>query len=76
MARAGRRLRGWLLRLVMNRAVAIAFGLVLMAPAAVLLLKDYSWESGVTDGLGLIIGATGIALLAAGLGGKRPDWIE
>jgi hypothetical protein len=30
----------------------------------------------VTDGFGLVIGATGVAFLLAGIGGRRPDWIE
>ena len=71
-----KRLRGSLLRLALNRPVAITLGLFLLVPALVLLASDFSWETGVTDGLGLIVGATGAAFLLAGLGGRRPDWID
>jgi hypothetical protein len=76
MGRPGKRLRGWLLRLVLNRPVAIVLGLILLAPAAWLLFQDLPWETAATEGLGLIFGATGAALLLAGLGGRRPDWSE
>ena len=71
-----KRLRGSLLRFVLRRPAAIALGLVLIAPAAWLLVQDLPWESAATDGIGLILGATGVAFLLAGLGGRRPDWIE
>jgi hypothetical protein len=71
-----KRLRGSLLRFVLKRPAAIALGLVLMAPAAWLLLQDLPWESPATDGMGLILGATGAAFLLAGLGGRKPDWID
>ena len=71
-----KRARGWLLRLVLKRPVAIVLGLVLVAPSAWILLQDLSWETAVTDGLGMVIGATGVAFLLAGIGGRRPDWIE
>ena len=32
-------------------------------------LGDYRWESWITDGLSLILGGTGAALLLVGLGG-------
>jgi hypothetical protein len=76
MAREGRRLRGRLLRLLRNRPISVALGLLLAAPALWLLFEEYSWESPVTDGVGLILGATGAALVFAGIGGRRPDWIE
>jgi hypothetical protein len=76
MGRVGRRLRGWFIRLVLNRTVSIVLGLMLLVPAAWLFFGDYRWESPLTDGLQLILGATGAALLFAGLGGRRPDWIE
>jgi hypothetical protein len=49
-------------------------GLILLTPAAWLLAADLSWENAVTDGLGLIFGATGVAFVLAGIGGRRPDW--
>jgi hypothetical protein len=72
----GKRARGWILRLVLKRPVAIVLGLALVAPSAWLLMQDLPWETPVTDGLGLIFGATGVAFLAAGIGGRRPDWID
>ena len=71
-----KRARGWLLRLVLERPVAIALGLVLAAPSVWLLIQDFPWETPATDGIGLIVGATGVAFLAAGIGGRRPDWID
>jgi hypothetical protein len=72
----GKRARGWLLRLVLKRPVAIALGLAFVTPSVWLLLQDLPWETPVTDGFGLVIGATGLAFLLAGIGGRRPDWIE
>lgn len=69
-----KRFRGALLRLVLKRPVAIALGLALLLPAAWLMMQDLPWESAATDGLGLIVGATGAALVLAGIGGRRPDW--
>jgi hypothetical protein len=69
-----KRLRGGLLRLALNRTVAVGLGLSLLIPAVWLLVQDFPWETSVTDGLGLIIGATGAAFLFAGVGGRRPDW--
>ena len=71
-----KRLRGSVLRFVLKRPAAIALGLILIAPAAWLLVQDLPWESPATDGMGLILGATGIAFLLAGIGGRRPDWID
>ncbi len=76
MAHEGRRLRGWLIRLALNRPVSIVLGLALLAPAVWLWAADYRWENALTDGLGLVLGATGAALIAAGFGGRRPDWID
>ena len=76
MTRQGRRLRGWFIRLALHRTLSIVQGLALLAPAAWLFVHDYRWESPVTDGLQLVLGATGAALLLAGIGGRRPDWVE
>lgn len=70
------RIRGWLLRAVLRRTTAVALGAALLAPAVLLWWHDYAWESWLTDGLTLVVGATGAALLLAGLGGRRPDWVE
>lgn len=71
-----KRLRGSLLRLVLKRPAAITIGVVLMAPSLWLLLQELPWETAATDGLGLVLGATGAAFLLTGIGGRRPDWIE
>jgi hypothetical protein len=75
-SRPGRRLRGRVMRLVLNRTASIVTGLLLLIPAVWLFAGDYPWETPATDGLQLVLGATGAALLFAGLGGRRPDWIE
>lgn len=71
-----KRLRGWLLRLVLKRTAAVMVGGFLLAPAVWLLVADLSWENGATDGFGLVLGASGAALILAGLGGRRGDWVE
>jgi hypothetical protein len=71
-----RRLRGWLLRLVLNRPLAVSLGAALATPAAIVLSRDFRWESAITDGMALVMFATGVALMWAGLTGRRPDWIE
>jgi len=70
-----RRVRGMLLRLVRRRALAIALGLALVVPAAWIEFTgrvDAWWA----QGLALIAGATGVAILWTGLVGSRPDWID
>jgi hypothetical protein len=71
-----KRVRGSILRLALKRPAAIAIGIILLAPSVWLLMEDRRWESPATDGIGLILGATGAAFLAVGSGGRRPDWIE
>jgi hypothetical protein len=71
-----KRLRGSLLRFLLNRPAAISLGVLMTAPALWLLIQDLPWESPITDGLGLVVGATGVAFLLVGIGGRRPDWIE
>jgi hypothetical protein len=70
-----RRARGAILRIVRRRPLALAVGAALAAPAAWLQLRGGSgmWW---LDGLGLLLGATGAALLWTGLTGPRPDWVE
>jgi hypothetical protein len=71
-----KRLRGSLLRSALKRPAAITLGLLLVSPSAWLLAQDLPWETPATDGLGLVLGATGVAFLLAGIGGRRPDWID
>lgn len=60
----------------MRRPVALGVGAVLLAPALLLMIGDYAWESWVSDGLALVLGGTGAALVLVGIGGRRPDWID
>jgi hypothetical protein len=71
-----RRLRGLLLRLTLNRVLSVTLGTMLALPGAWLLFNDYSWETGATDGIALLVLATGIALLWVGISGRKPDWYE
>ncbi|MEO8260471.1 MAG: hypothetical protein ABI868_24210 [Acidobacteriota bacterium] len=70
-----RRVRGALLRLVRRRLLVSLVGAALLALAVWL-------ESGRVDaaawveGVGLIAGATGAALLWTGVAGLRPDWTD
>jgi hypothetical protein len=74
--RGARRVRGLLIRLVLNRPVAVAAGAIIATPGVLLLMGDYRWESGVTDGVALLTLATGVALAWAGLSGRQPDWVD
>ena len=75
MTRFERRARGVLLRLVRNRALAVAAGVALVAPAVWVefFSRNEAWW---IDGLALVAGATGIALCWTGLTGGRPDWVD
>jgi hypothetical protein len=72
---AVRRARGVILRIVRRRPLSIALGTVLAAPAVWLECGGGSaaWW---LDGLGLLLGATGAALVWTGLTGPRPDWVD
>ncbi len=70
-----RRTRGVVLRAALRRRTALMLGILLAAPAAWLEFfsrLDVWW----VDGLSLVLGATGCALIWAGLTGARPDWID
>ena len=71
-----RRVRGALLRLVLDRLRAAIVGSLLTAAFVTQLAVEFTWESWLSDGLGLLLGATGVALLFAAAGGRRPDWID
>jgi MFS superfamily sulfate permease-like transporter len=73
MARRSRRLRGAILRLVLRRWPAIVVGSLLLAPAIAMPWTQPRWPRPV-EALAWIAGATGIALILAGLGGRQPDW--
>ncbi len=71
-----RRVRGALLRLAYNRPAAFVAGLACAGGAVWLAVIDAAWESWASDGLGLVAGATGAALVLIALGGRRADWVE
>jgi len=70
-----RRVRGALLRLVRRRALSTALGFALAAPAA---WVQFSGRLGAwwVEGLSLVAGATGLALIWTGIAGPGPDWID
>jgi hypothetical protein len=70
-----RRVRGTILRLVRRRPLAILVGLALALPAGWIEFsgRDSTWW---VDGLALVVGATGLAILWTGLTGASPDWVD
>ena len=70
-----RRVRGAVLRLVRRRTLSAVLGFALAAPAA---WVQFSGRFGVwwVEGLSLVAGATGLALIWAGIAGLGPDWID
>jgi hypothetical protein len=70
-----RRVRGFLLRIVRRRRLAIVVGLALALPAA---WVEFSGRYGAwwVEGLALVIGATGLAIFWTGLTGASPDWVD
>lgn len=70
-----KRARGVLLRLIRRRWPAVAAGAALAAPAAWLQLSG-RYDAWWAEGLSLVAGATGAALLWTGIVGLRPDWID
>jgi protein-S-isoprenylcysteine O-methyltransferase Ste14 len=71
-----RRARGLLLRVAFARRAAVGAGIVLLGVFGAFRLFEFSWESWVSDGAALVLGASGAALLLAALTGRRPDWID
>jgi hypothetical protein len=61
--------------LVRRRRLSAAFGLALAVPAAWVEFSggNFAWWA---QGLALVAGATGMALLWTGLVGLGPDWID
>jgi hypothetical protein len=70
-----RRARGALLRLVRRRPLAILVGIALAAPAVWAELFS-SYDAWWMEGLALVAGATGLALMWTGLTGTAPDWVD
>ena len=64
-----------LLRLVRRRSLALSIGIALAAPAAWLELASH-FDAWWIDGLALVVGATGFALIWAAISGPRADWHE
>ncbi len=73
-----RRMRGLVLRFVRRRPLAMATGLALVAPAAWIEFANHSgfWDAWWVDGLALVVGATGLAILWTAVTGVAPDWID
>jgi hypothetical protein len=69
-----RRARGAILRLIRRRALALALGATLVLPAV--WLEYGGHDAWWVEGLGLVVGATGVALFWTGVVGLPPDWID
>ena len=70
-----RRWRGVILRLARRRALAVIVGAMLAAPAAWIETSG-RYDAWWINGLALVCGATGAALVWVGLTGASPDWVE
>jgi hypothetical protein len=70
-----RRARGILLRFVRRRVPAMTLGVALVAPAAWIELAS-PYDAWWADGLALVLGATGIALMWTAVTGPRADWMD
>ena len=70
-----RRVRGFLLRIVRRRTLALVLGLALAVPAGWVELSG-RYSAWWVEGLALVIGATGLAIFWTGLTGASPDWID
>jgi hypothetical protein len=70
-----RRARGIVLRLVRRRLASCVLGGLLVAPGAWMEWRgaNVAWWA---EGLGLVVGATGLALFWTGLTGISPDWVD
>jgi hypothetical protein len=67
--------RGFLLRFVRRRPMAIGVGLALVVPAAWIEFAG-RYQVWWLDGLALVVGATGLAILWTGITGPSPDWVD
>jgi len=70
-----RRIRGAFLRFVRRRPAAITAGLLLVIPSAWIEFSGRS-SSWWIEGMALVVGATGLALVWTGITGPSPDWVE
>ena len=70
-----RRVRGFLLRIVRRRALAVGIGLALAVPAGWVELSG-RYGAWWVDGLALVVGATGLAIFWTGVTGASPDWVD
>ena len=70
-----RRVRGMVLRLVRRRALSLTVGLALVVPAAWVQMAG-RFDAWWVEGLSLVAGATGAALVWNGITGMKPDWID
>ena len=70
-----RRARGAVLRVVRRRTLSVVLGLIFVVPAAWVEFFG-RFDAWWIEGLSLVVGAVGVALLWNGLTGTRPDWID
>jgi hypothetical protein len=69
------RARGALLRLVRRRVAATVAGAALIVPAAWIEFASRDFPAW-SQGIALVAGAVGAALVWTGIAGLTPDWID
>ena len=64
-----------MLRFVRRRRLALAVGFALTVPAGWIEFSG-RYDAWWMEGLALVVGATGLAILWTGLTGVSPDWVD
>jgi hypothetical protein len=56
--------------------MALCAGTCFLSAAVWISWGEYHWEDSLSDGLSMLMGATGVALILMAIGGRQSDWQE